>query len=88
MRKLLSLMWLLTSQLCLQSLQPSTRRESWKYTPAKDASGNAVVRVTAIDSGSEVAPNVNTSATVTFTIALSPVNDAPVFTTGGKRCGQ
>jgi len=54
------------------------------FTPAKDANGIAVVSVTAIDSGSDVLPNVNRSQTATFTITLSPINDEPVFTAGGN----
>lgn len=52
------------------------------YKPAKDAVGTSVVTLFAVDSGSNVAPNSNRSAVSTFTITLTPVNDAPVFTAG------
>ncbi len=52
------------------------------FTPALNANGLAVVLVTAVDSGSNVAPNNNRSATATLTISISSVNDAPVFTPG------
>ncbi len=48
------------------------------YTPAANANGVATVTVTLTDSGSNVAPNVNTSAPQTFTITVNAVNDAPV----------
>ena len=54
------------------------------FTPAKDANGVVVIRVFAVDSGSGIAPNVNRSATVSFTINLTPINDEPAFTTGGN----
>jgi VCBS repeat-containing protein len=53
------------------------------FKPAKDANGVAQVVITAIDSGSGIAPNVNTSPLQTFAITINPVNDAPVFTPGG-----
>ncbi len=54
------------------------------YTLAKDAIGTTSVTITAVDSGSGTAPNVNTSAAQTFTIDIAPINDAPVFTAGGN----
>src|SRR6185436_17049615 len=45
--------------------------------------GTATVTVTLSDNGSNVAPNVNTSAQVQFTITVNAVNDAPVVTTSG-----
>ncbi len=52
------------------------------YSPAANKNGIAVVTVDARDSGPDTAPNVN-SATKTFTITLTPVNDAPTLTIPG-----
>jgi len=54
------------------------------FTPAKDANGLAVVSVTAVDSDSNISPNVNRSQTVSFTIGLGSVNDEPIFAQGGN----
>lgn len=54
------------------------------FTPSADANGSAIVTVIAQDSGSGVAPNVNVSPAVSFTINITAVNDAPVFTSGGN----
>jgi hypothetical protein len=60
--------------------------------PAIDASGNltfqtaantfgtATISVIVTDSGSNTAPNSNTSTTQTFTITVNSVNDQPIFT--------
>jgi large repetitive protein len=55
------------------------------YTPAANASGSATITVTLADSGSNVAPNVNTSAAQTFVITVNGVNDAPSFTVGANQ---
>ncbi|MFK7737072.1 MAG: Ig-like domain-containing protein [Pirellulaceae bacterium] len=52
------------------------------FKPSTDANGTAVVTVVAVDNGASDAPNVNTSAPQAFTITISPVNDAPAFTSG------
>ncbi len=52
------------------------------FKPAKDAVGSTSVTVIAVDSGSNVAPNVNRSGPSTFSITLTPANDPPVFTAG------
>ncbi|MFT5489908.1 MAG: hypothetical protein ACI8V5_000247 [Limisphaerales bacterium] len=49
------------------------------YTPAADANGDAMISVTVTDDG-ESAVGVNTSDAQTFTISVTPVNDAPSFT--------
>ena len=49
-----------------------------EFTPGQDASGSAVLSVTAVDRGSSVAPNQNRSATVELTITITPQNDSPV----------
>ncbi|MBV9493773.1 MAG: tandem-95 repeat protein, partial [Acidobacteria bacterium] len=48
------------------------------YTAAPNAYGTATFSVVLTDSGSNVAPNVNTSSAHTFTITINPINDAPV----------
>ncbi len=52
------------------------------FKPAKDAVGSTGITVVAVDNGSNVAPNVNRSQPSTFSITLTPANDAPVFTAG------
>lgn len=54
------------------------------FEPALDAVGVAVVRVRAVDNGPSLSPNINTSPEVLLTITLQPVNDPPVFTSGGN----
>ncbi len=49
------------------------------FTPAPDANGSAVVTVVAQDSGGTTDSGVDKS-TNTFTISVTPVNDAPTFT--------
>ncbi len=49
------------------------------YAPAPNTSGTATFNVTLTNSGSDVAPNVN-SNTQSFTIAVSPPNTPPTFT--------
>jgi VCBS repeat-containing protein len=48
-----------------------------RFTPAANAFGSAVVQVFATDNGPGSAPNVNVSATKSFTITVRPTNDAP-----------
>jgi hypothetical protein len=50
------------------------------YTPAADANGLATVTVKLSDSGGTENGGVDTSASQTFKITVSPVNDAPVIT--------
>ena len=52
------------------------------FTPALDANGTAVVTVTAVDNGGMAGGGTDTSPAQTFTIVVTPVNDAPVFTAG------
>jgi hypothetical protein len=49
------------------------------YTPAPDANGLATVSVQIHDSGGTANGGVNTSAVQTFTIAVTPINNAPVI---------
>ncbi len=53
------------------------------YTAAADANGSATVTVYIHDDGGSTNGGVDTSATQTFTINITPVNDAPSFTKGG-----
>src|SRR5438105_1362677 len=50
------------------------------YTPAANASGSATVSVQIHDNGGTANGGVDTSAVQTFTITVTPVNDAPRFT--------
>ena len=52
------------------------------YTPAANANGSATITLRLNDDGSGTPPNVNQSATQTFTITVTAVNDAPGFTAG------
>jgi gliding motility-associated-like protein len=67
----------------LFSVQPTiSAAGTLTYTPAANANGSTVVTVSLSDSGSDVPPNVNTSAAQTFNITIDAVNDAPVFVGG------
>ena len=52
------------------------------YTPVDDVSGVATVSVALTDDGGTANGGVDTSATQTFTITVSSVNDEPSFTKG------
>lgn len=72
----------------LFSVQPTISSAGiLEFVPAQDAFGTAVVSVLARDNGANTLPNVNQSAAKTFTITLTPTNDAPIavndrYTTG------
>ncbi len=53
------------------------------FTPAAAASGSADLTVVLQDNGGTANGGVDTSAPVTLTITVNPVNDAPTFTPGG-----
>lgn len=55
------------------------------FTSAANASGSATITVILQDGGSGTAPNVNTSASQTFTITVNAVNQAPVNTVPGAQ---
>ena len=57
------------------------------YTPVADASGSADITVELADDGGTANGGVDTSAPVTFTITVDPVNDAPTFVDGGSTVG-
>ncbi|MGQ9909835.1 MAG: beta strand repeat-containing protein [Candidatus Flexifilum sp.] len=53
------------------------------FTPAANANGSADLTVVLQDNGGTANGGVDTSAPVTLTITVNPVNDAPTFTPGG-----
>jgi hypothetical protein len=57
------------------------------YTPAANANGVTNVTVTAHDNGGTANGGVDTSPPQTFTITLTPVNDAPTFVAGPNQSG-
>ena len=65
----------------LFSVQPTISSSgTLTYTPATNANGSATVTVYAQDNGGTANGGVDTSATNTFTITVTPVNDPPGFT--------
>ncbi|MFU8817087.1 MAG: hypothetical protein ACNA7W_17205, partial [Pseudomonadales bacterium] len=54
------------------------------FTSAPDANGSALVTVVARDSGGTDNGGIDASAPQTFTITVTPVNDAPSFSGGGN----
>ena len=54
------------------------------YTAAPNATGTATITVALQDNGGTANGGVDTSAPQTFTITVTPVNDAPVFTAGAE----
>jgi hypothetical protein len=69
----------------LFSVQPTISNTGvLTYTPTANAFGSAIIVVSLSDSGSNTAPNVNTSALSTFTINVLGVNDAPSFSLLGS----
>ena len=57
------------------------------YTAAPNANGTATITVQLQDNGGTAGGGVDTSAPQTFTITVTPVNDAPVFTAGAEPDG-
>lgn len=55
------------------------------FTATANTAGVATVSVTLTDDGSNLPPNVNISAAQTFTITVTGINDAPLFTPGGNQ---
>src|SRR3989442_2958614 len=51
----------------------------------RSANGSATVTVTLSDNGGTANGGVDTSASQTFTITVTPVNDAPSFTKGANQ---
>lgn len=54
------------------------------FTPAANAFGSATITVDAQDDGGTANGGTDSSASVTFTIIVAGVNDAPSFVTGGN----
>jgi hypothetical protein len=52
------------------------------FTPAANANGSATITMVIKDTGGTANGGVDTSAPQTFTITVTPVNDAPSFTRG------
>ncbi len=52
------------------------------FTPAANANGDATVTLRAVDNGGTAGGGVDTSATQSFVITVTPVNDPPSFTKG------
>ena len=55
------------------------------YTPAANAFGTATITLKITDDGGTANGGVNESATQTFDITVTPVNDAPTFTKGADQ---
>ena len=55
------------------------------YTPAPNANGLATITVTAFDNGGSANGGTDTSAPLSFTIAITAVNDAPSFSAGASQ---
>lgn len=55
------------------------------FTTAADANGSATITIRIADNGGTANGGVDTSATQTFDITLTPVNDAPSFTPGANQ---
>jgi hypothetical protein len=55
------------------------------YTPAANANGSATVTVRAQDDGGTANGGIDTSGPQSFTIDVTPVNDAPSFTKGANQ---
>ncbi|HEX8409197.1 MAG TPA: tandem-95 repeat protein [Thermoanaerobaculia bacterium] len=53
------------------------------FTPSTNANGSAIVTVFLTDDGGTANGGDDTSSTVTFTLNVNAVNDAPSFTSGG-----
>ncbi|WP_417734576.1 tandem-95 repeat protein [Rosistilla oblonga] len=63
----------------LFALAPSvTSTGGLRFTPAPNQNGEAVVTVTAVDTGLATGDNMNQSQSILLTISIVPVNDIPV----------
>ena len=70
----------------LFSAQPAVAANgTLSFTPAANANGTATVTVRVVDSGGTALGGVDTSATQTFDIDVTSVNDAPAFTKGADQ---
>ena len=66
----------------LFQIQPAVEASTGNlsFTPAPDAFGSAEVELILLDDGGDANGGVDTSPPQTFTITISPINDAPTFT--------
>ena len=66
----------------LFQIQPTVEASTGNlsFTPAPDAFGSAEVELILLDDGGDANGGVDTSPPQTFTITISPINDAPSFT--------
>ncbi|MCK7594972.1 beta strand repeat-containing protein [Pseudomarimonas salicorniae] len=55
------------------------------YTPAANANGSALITIELQDDGGTAMGGVDTSAPQSFTISVTPVNDAPSFVAGADQ---
>src|SRR5205814_5030997 len=70
----------------LFSNQPAVSADgTLTYTAAANAFGTAIVTVLAQDTGGTAYGGVDTSAEISFTIDVKPVNDAPSFVKGADQ---
>ena len=70
----------------LFSVQPAIAADgTLTYTPAADANGVATITVTTFDDGGTANGGDDCSASVTFTITVTAVNEAPSFTAGANQ---
>src|SRR5207253_7108648 len=70
----------------LFSVQPAIAANgTLTFTPAANANGSATVTLSIHDNGGTLNGGVDTSATQTFTINVTSVNDAPSFTKGADQ---
>ena len=70
----------------LFSSQPSIDASgALTYTPAANANGSATVTVVLSDDGGTANGGVDTAPSQTFTITITPVNDAPTFDLSGNQ---
>src|SRR4051812_10764504 len=70
----------------LFSAQPAVAANgTLSFTPAANANGSATVTVQLHDNGGVASGGIDTSATQTFTVTVTAVNDAPSFTKGANQ---
>jgi VCBS repeat-containing protein len=73
------------SNSALFAVQPQVAADgTLTYTPAANANGAATITLHVQDSGGTANGGVNSSATQSFTITVTAVNDAPSFTKGSN----
>ena len=70
----------------LFSVQPTVSSSGvLSFTPASNTTGSATVTIYAQDNGGTANGGIDVSASQTFTITVSDVNDAPTFTPGANQ---